>query len=302
MFSSKPRRAAAIMLGGATFTVLVAGAAIATTPGSTTDVTFIPVNHRVLNGASVGVGHATSPVVIGGSTTVPTDATTVSLNVVVKSTGTGSLAIYPASDPAGASGDTVSWAGTKGGVGRVAENIGTSNEVTFVNNSTRTIYLTVTIVGYSTQVSEADINGSGGTRGQVLTNTGTGASWQTPGTIYTMTQQGVFISTLYASSGFLHPPAGTYLVEATGTIAYQGHDTTVQCGLLNGSTNSDDDVAWASVTGAAPDASIALHAVATVTSDLEFLALRCQSPFDADLRSYTLTAMPIGTVHVQSGD
>jgi hypothetical protein len=271
--------------------------------GSSTDVSFVPIaEHAVLTNAYVFANGVNSPVVIGGTTTVPSDATRVQLRVSVKGSASGSLRVYPAGDLSDAQNDVAHWTSTKVGTATVGVSAGTSDRVSFVNVSARPINLSVTITGYSTQVAVGDVNGFGGTPGQVLTDTGIGAAWQTPGSVYTLSQRGSFITTLYATPGVLHVPAGTYLVEATGTIAdYQQQDSTVQCGLLNGATNADDDTAWASVTTGAPDASIALHAVATLSIDDEFVALRCSSPAGALLRSYTLTAVPIGTVHVEPG-
>jgi hypothetical protein len=287
-------------LGTGTAAALVAGSAVATTPGSSTDVTFVAVNHRVLNAASVGVGRSTSPVVIGGSTTVPTDATTVRLLISVKSIGSGHLTIYPAGNPAGASGDTVTWAGTKGGGGQIAENIGTSNQVTFVNNSTASIALTVTITGYSTQVSAGDISGQGGSAGQVLTNDGAGgASWQTPGTAYEGAPGATTIQTTQQPgyTEILGLPAGHYLVQVNGTVeVLNGASSTAHCELVDVESGAIIDTAWASVAAATPDASIGMQTVATSTSDGGGVGLRCIATALTRLAHFTLAGVGVGTV------
>jgi hypothetical protein len=55
---------------------------------------------------------------------------------------------------------------------------GLASKVSFKNNGTATATVTVTITGYSTQTTASNVSGSGGTAGQVLTDTGNGAAWQ----------------------------------------------------------------------------------------------------------------------------
>jgi len=298
--SMNSRRAAAITLGTAATVAVIASAAVATTPGSTTDVAYIAVNHRVLNNTYVAAHGATSPVVIGGSTTVPTDATAVRLSVTVKGSAAGSLLIYPAGNLDGASGDTVSWTVAKSGAGIVSENVGTANEVTFVNTTGRPINITATLIGYSAQVSAGDISGQGGSAGQVLTNDGGGgASWQTPApaTVYDDGPASSSIPTTQQSGypAYVPLPAGHYLVQATATVERYTNDATAQCQLVNGETFAVVNTAWASVTGSAPDASISLQAVITTTGDYGGVGFRCTATAPGNLRNFTLTALQAGS-------
>jgi hypothetical protein len=170
------------VLCAALFVVGVAGASPTT---STTNVTFLPltVPHKVLSGVTIAATKNTSAVVIGASTTVPSNATTVQLTVSGKSTTGAHLNFYPAGNPSGASGQTLTVpAGSIVATTTIQENVGESGKVTFANSgpgSATTV--TATITGYSTQVTAGDINGVGGSSGQVLTNDGAGgAVWQTP--------------------------------------------------------------------------------------------------------------------------
>jgi len=182
---------------------------------------IVPVApHALQTNTSVAANKSVTPVVSGGATTVPTDATRVQFAITVtKPTATGTLIAYPTDNAAAASGSVAFTAGGTG-TGTLTESVGLSNKVTFVNQSSGTILLTVKITGYSTEVRASDVSGTGGTSGQVLTNTGAGASWQAPGHAY---EQSVGVSqfTLNESSfttvSSLTVPAGSYLVTWVAT-------------------------------------------------------------------------------------
>lgn len=278
---------------------LVGSAAATPTPGGTTDVTFVPIaGHRVLSNTYLAAGHSSSPVLIGGSTTIPTNATTVQLLVLVKGTATGSLFYYPAGNTA--AGQTFTWV-KGGGQATLASNIGTANEVTFVNQSSAAINLTVTITGYSTQVSAGDITGSGGAPGQVLTNTGAGATWGPGGTVYVhhYPRLGLPTDLGIRPAGELALPAGAYDVRATGTL--HGYGTaTAYCELLGYGRELEGSAA-VTLTGSEASGPLAMEAVVSAPAAIS-LVLDCSASVTFSgtyLESYSLVAVPMGTVHDQ---
>ena len=162
--------------------ITLAGVAAAS-PTSTTSVSFVALNpaHKVLSAATIAANKTSSPVVAGGATTVPTNATAVQLTVIAKGAAGGVLNFYPAQNVSGGSGQSLPYPSGSGSVSTtIQENIGQGDALTFANASSGSVVVTATITGYSTQVTAGTINGTGGTTGQVLTNTGTGTSWQNP--------------------------------------------------------------------------------------------------------------------------
>jgi hypothetical protein len=270
--------------------------------GGRTDVGFVPITgHAVLTNAYVLANGGNSPVVIGGTTTVPSDATRVQLQVSVKGSASGSLRIYPAGDLADAQSEVAPWTATKLGRAIVTVSPGTSDRVTFVNVSARPINLTVTITGYSTQVTAGDVNSSGGSPGQVLTDTGNGAAWQNPGTVYLQrvasTDLG-FDTSYYVTAPQL--PAGSYLVQFSTTIRMLGAGaSTVTCELHSSDASSVLNEADSSVDPNAPDASLAFQSVAVLGVD-GFIGVHCSSTTYTELFETTFTAMPIGRLDDQS--
>ncbi|MGN6723931.1 MAG: hypothetical protein ACTHJM_15080 [Marmoricola sp.] len=198
-------------------------AGVAGASGTTTDVTFVPLSPAkvLLNGASIASKKTNSPVVIGGTTTVPADATTVELTVSVKGASSGTLDFFPAMNIPGGSGQTLTYpSGNVVVTGTIQENVGQSGELTIYNAGLGTAVVTAKIIGYSTQVTAGDINGVGGTSGQVLTNDGSGgASWQTPSHIGVV---GVFA--LYGWAGSI--PGG----QTAPAIAGPSTTVSVQAG------------------------------------------------------------------------
>jgi hypothetical protein len=201
---------------------VVAGLALADagTPPSGGYVAMTAVT--ILNNVSVGSGGSVSPPALGASTSVPTNATEVRINVTVGGPQAGKLKIYPAGDPAAGSATSVSWKAGSSNTATVREDVGTNNQVTFNNTSASPATVTATINGYSTQITATNIASDGGTSGQVLTNLGTKTGWAPAGQAYeqangfnilTLTNAGV---TTVAS---VTVPAGAYLVTFTSTTS-----------------------------------------------------------------------------------
>jgi hypothetical protein len=105
---------------------------------------------KVLSAVSVAAHTTRSVVVIGGSTTVPTDAS--SLQETVSVTGGasgGTLFAYPTGSPS--STPLLAFAAKQVVNSTTILAVGTSNEDTFVNNSSAAITLTVSLTAYTNQ-------------------------------------------------------------------------------------------------------------------------------------------------------
>lgn len=203
---------------------MITGVAGATgSPGSTTNVSFVALTpaKKILSAITIATKKSTSPVVIGGTTTVPSNATTVQIVVTAKGTAAGTLNFYPSANAAGASGQSLAYpkSTTTTASVTIQENVGQGGAVTFYNAGTGTATVTATITGYSTQVTAGDINGNGGSNGQVLTNDGSGgATWATQGqsfasgTGYAPLPIGLTSQTTVLT---LTVPVGSYQVTAT---------------------------------------------------------------------------------------
>ena len=229
------------LVGIAVLTVgMLAGVAGAS--GSTTAVTFVPLSPAkvILNNVTIAAHKSNSPVVIGGTTTVPANATTVELLVTAKGPSIGTLNFYPMLNPGGGSGQSLSYPGSNVVASTtIQENVGQAGELTFYNNGIGSAVVAAKIIGYSTQVTAGDINGVGGTAGQVLTNDGAGgASWQPDGQAYSSNSGSyvIFLSTTsYSTIGTLTVPAGTYAVNVSAEAqSYNaGQQILVGCRLLS---------------------------------------------------------------------
>ncbi|KAA1416887.1 hypothetical protein F0U44_17015 [Nocardioides humilatus] len=183
------------------------------------DVHFTPLvpSKQVLN-SSVNASATKLVTVSGGSTTVPTNATTVRMTVTVTGAAGGTLSFYPSGNPAGSSGQTVSWAPSGTSTATITTDIGQKNQVAFVNSSAAKAKVKATINGYSTEVEADDISGIGGSDGQVLTNVGgDDAAWAEPAMPAVFYSQDPTYTTLVGTStvGSLTVPAGNYAVEAS---------------------------------------------------------------------------------------
>lgn len=225
-----------VLLGVVAATLVGSAGAAPTT--DTRAVAFVPITPKqVWSANSINPGAAESVVVIGGTTTVPTNATTVQLEVTAKGTAAGAVELFPAGNRFGAaSNHTVTWAAGSTTTAITAENVGLQNKVTVLNSSTKAAAVTVRILGYSTQVTAGDINGSGGTNGQVLTNNGAGgAIWRSPsgndgfGAAGNITPIGA--STVVAS---VTVPARNYLVQFSSEFENTSNNVnTVACQMLS---------------------------------------------------------------------
>jgi hypothetical protein len=240
------RRVAAVGGGVVCAGLLVMGVAGAAPTTSTTDVTFVPLTaaHKVLS-ATISANKTTSAVIIGGSTTVPSDATTVKLVVTAKGAAAGDLNFYPAGNLGGGSGQFLPYpSGNTLVSATIEENVGQSGELTFYNVGKGSVVVTASVVAYSTQVTAGDINGTGGTAGQVLTNTGAGATWTTQGQSFATHTGFVPVGFTFTPVDSLAVPAGSYLVSDAYNV-YAGVPEVVSCYLVspagNGSYASNAD-------------------------------------------------------------
>ncbi len=244
----RPAGLAVVMAVIATALVASAGAAPTT---DTTAVAFVPVSaKKVMSANSIPAGATESAIVIGGTTTVPSNATTVRLVVTVKGAAAGTITLFPAGNEAGGAGHTVSWAAGATTTETEAENVGLSNKVSVKNSSTKAAVVTLTITGYSTQVTAGDINGSGGTNGQVLTNNGAeGATWRSlDASNISGLQKNDGFGFGYGASVFFNAttvvatlavPAGNYLVQFSGEFENRASTVnTATCTLVSPAGNT----------------------------------------------------------------
>jgi hypothetical protein len=243
----RPRRRAVAWVAAAS--AVMAGAGLAATsalaspqPQAVTNVTMIPLTtaHKVAN-VTIAANKTYSTQVSGANTTVPANATTVQLTVTAHGAAGGTLDFYPAGNPSGGSGQMVFYpAGNVLSSAIVEEKIGEASKLTIVNNSSGSAVVTATLNGYSTQVTYADVNGVGGSPGDVLTNTGAGAQWTTPnfapgpanagstGDLLTKTATGSQWTTPhYAAS-----PTNTTVIHPTGDSNADG--ATLRAALTSG--------------------------------------------------------------------
>jgi hypothetical protein len=241
------RRLAAVGLGTALVAGSVIGVAGASPTTSTTDVTFVTLTpaHKVLS-ATIAANKSTVAVVSGGSTTVPTNATTVQVVLTAKGVKAGVINIYPTGNISGGSGQFLSYPGFNTvESATIQENIGQANELTFANSGFGSATVTATVTGYSTQVTAGDINGIGGSAGQVLTNDGpAGVSWGPGGgAVYADQQTSIdFLTTSASAVVSVTVPAGTYAVSvnADARSTKAGFDE-VACYLLTPTGTIIDD-------------------------------------------------------------
>ncbi len=286
---------------GAVAVGLVASAGAAPTT-DTTAVAFVSVPaKKVMSANSIAPGATESVIVIGGTTTVPSNATTVRLDVTVKGTAAGTITLFPTGNEAGGAGHTVSWVAGATVTETEAENVGMSNKVSVKNSSTKAAVVTLTITGYSTQVTAGDINGSGGSNGEVLTNNGSGGvEWRTPQPAYATSRSvGIPIPFDGANVAQLSLPAGSYLVSATGTV-FSNHSTalsSIYCFLVSASTD-----AWVGQPGYVTSTNWndyqALSVQGLFTTGGDSVKLRCHRYGGTNgwLFNPTITAVRVGSV------
>ena len=185
--TSTRRASRAILIGGAVSLAALGGGvtlgmfAGANPPASTTDVHFVALAtpYKLFTAKSFAKNTSYSAVVVGGATKIPTNATTVEINLEVGGSTSGSLGVYPTGNPGGNSNPDISWGAGETNTETIGENVGLSDEVTFLVGESGA-KATATILGYSTQVTDGDVSGLDGSSGQVLTDTGSGAAWANP--------------------------------------------------------------------------------------------------------------------------
>ncbi|MGN6723933.1 MAG: hypothetical protein ACTHJM_15090 [Marmoricola sp.] len=257
-------------LGLAAIAALVVGmlAGVAGASGSTTSATIVPLApaKKVTSNVTIAAHKSYSVVVIGGTTTVPSNATTVALSVTAKGAAGGVVDLFPTQDSA-AQQETVAYpAGPGSATVATASNPGQSGEVTFYNNGTGSVLLNATLTGYSTQVTAGDISAADGSAGQVLTADGNGgAAWQPVAPSFggggqrTLDQLNSSSPTTIAS---VNVPAGTYAVNAAA-MAYSGNgqSITAYCQLMS-PEGAAVQVVYVTTTA---DASIANTGIITTT-------------------------------------
>jgi hypothetical protein len=207
-----------LIVAASAITAVITGIAIADA-GSPPSAGYIPLTpvHKILSSASIGANATTSPIAIGGSTTVPSNATAVQMTVTVNDTRAGSLHIFPAGDPTAGGATAVSFLANTATTETVTETVGKSSEISFQNTAASTATVTVTLIGYSTQITASNISPDGGTAGQVLTNSGTGVSWQRPAGVIGTPQVTQFTGPLPHSFTFTKEQADSILL-----ISYSG--------------------------------------------------------------------------------
>jgi hypothetical protein len=190
---------------------------------------LVPV-HKLLSNTSIAKGATNSPAVLGGATTVPTDATSVQLLVSVKSTQPGHVRVYPAGNPGASTSESIFFDGGDAVETRTTgQSAGLSSKVSITNFGIAAATVTVTIIGYSTQVTASGISGSGGDPGEVLTNTGAGAKWGQAGAPAYAGGPGPFVRLeVDEHEGYGQPivsvtvPAGSYLISAQADVMEDG--------------------------------------------------------------------------------
>jgi hypothetical protein len=135
----------------------------------------------------------------------------------------------------------LSWAAGKSATATIDVNVGLVDEVTVANGAGAST-ASASVTGYSTQVTDGDINGVDGTSGQVLTNTGTGANWQSlPASLPPNGAAGGALTGTYPN-----PSLGTNSVNTSNLV-----NNTVTAGKISGTGGATGQVLTNTGTGAA---------------------------------------------------
>jgi hypothetical protein len=87
------------------------------------------------------------------------------------------LIVYPAGDPTPGDSQNVSYPAGASSVA-IEGTVGAKDEITFHNAGSVSATVTVSDIGYSTQITATNIAHDGGSSGQVLTNNGSRTAWQ----------------------------------------------------------------------------------------------------------------------------
>ncbi|KAA1421403.1 hypothetical protein F0U44_03640 [Nocardioides humilatus] len=174
-------------LGVASWALVTNLASADDTVDPTTQVDFVEMTPPkvMLNKKSISKGGAAFVTVIGGNSTVPSNATTVRLELTVTagrgSTG-GYFTVFSRGDIAAGPGAHIEFTSESPTVVTLTRHAGLNDELVVKNNSLASAFATLKITGYSTQVAAAGINSDAAEEGDVLTADGDGtAAWQPPG-------------------------------------------------------------------------------------------------------------------------
>ncbi len=253
--------------------------------------------HTLENNVSLASGRSLTPVVSGGSTTVPTDATRVTFSVTVsRAAASGWVAINPWQDASGASFENFTAGSTASGT--FTEPVGLQNKVQFTNSSAGSITLTVRITGYSTEVRAGDISPAGGSAGQVLTNTGSGVQWQTPSDAYSEYGgfQNLTASPLSVVSVTL--PAGAYVASAMYEAFTYSASGAIECELADPAGNPLPSNRNTYLSSSIPQVSGSMQVLLQTTGGA--VQVRCHSTLGTNaIYSITLIASRVGAAHGQ---
>ena len=225
-------------------------AANATGGTSTTDVHFVALSpsYKLESAKSISTNGTLSVAVLGTTTKIPYNATTVQMTLTGTGTTAGSFDLYPAGNPAAGPGQVLSWSGGGSDTETVAVNIGLLNEVTFKLVGA-TAKLTALVTGYSTQTTAAGISGLDGNSGQVLTNNGSGGTdWENPALPQAYSAVFGVVGLSGGGSGTtigtLSVPAGSYDVSVTGDMFNAAAADYGSCYLLSPGSNQIGANMW----------------------------------------------------------
>jgi hypothetical protein len=193
--------------------------------GALDDTSIVPITpHVVASNVSIAAHKSVLYTAIGGTTTVPTNATRVELAVTALGISQpGNLGI----SPAGSATTGVTLFYQSGAVENPTTNvvvaIGLKNQISVFNFGAGAVRVTVKIIGYSTAVNASDIDPSGGNPGDVLANTGTGAAWHNIGHVYR--DGGAVLGRPTNQStpiAHVNVPAGDYYISFQGMLFGSG--------------------------------------------------------------------------------
>jgi hypothetical protein len=184
-------------------------------------------------GGTIGAGKGVSAIAIGGATTVPTNATAVEISLSIKSTQAGVLTVYPAGDPTAPDSQDISYSAGTTNLTAVGT-VGVKDEITFHNAGSASATVGVKDIGYSTQLTATNIAPDGGSPGEVLTNTGSGAVWGPAGGASTADEEAPIypLTTLPTTVATVNVGPGSYQVTYSGDVSNHGAVTDhVLCSL-----------------------------------------------------------------------
>lgn len=291
------------LLAGAVALAAVVGGVLVNTSVARASIVSIPPQ-TIANHVSVAGQGLVQLVVSGGSTTVPTDATRVVFGVTISgTTASGNVAANPTG--AAGSGAFIHYTAGTTATGTLTEQVGRSNQVAFHNGGTNGITLTVQITGYSTEVRASDIAPTGGSTGQVLTNTGAGAAWQSVGHAYGTTNPFSVqsLNTGLTTVSSVTVPSGSYVVTFSTTIAGSTSATPDNTGCyLFSPAGSELNAAYGNTYGTDDQSVITMQGLVSNTAGGAVTAQCVDTDATASVFYPTLIANSVGGVDGYSGN